>query len=224
MLNNLFLTLFFFYLVGLTWGYLAGLYTARHTGPSHFLQSCLQYIPFTTYVIPHTPKQTQIVRPMSHTPVDTQQIITRDTINSFWTTNTFNVSRTRSSPLRPPILYDPDGQPIDPVELGPTFNSPSMCIIISNEGTLCYSALGTFIDRHEAIFRFSAGPPQPQSDVGAGTSTRIINSQLKAMDFEDDIILQWKPGHWSNLAKDIAPACRLGGSIYTISPSTQWTA
>jgi hypothetical protein len=79
MLNEFFFTLFFFYLVGLTRGYLSGLYTARHTGPSHFLPSCLQYIPFTTYVIPHTPKQTQIVRPMSHTPVDTQLIITQET-------------------------------------------------------------------------------------------------------------------------------------------------
>jgi hypothetical protein len=43
--------------------------------------------------------------------------------------------------------------------------------------------------------------PQLQSDVGAGTSARIINNQLKAVDFEDDIILQWKPGHWFNLAK-----------------------
>jgi hypothetical protein len=41
-----------------------------------------------------------------------------------------------------------------------------------------------------------------QSDVGAGTSAKIINNQLKAVDFEDDIIVQWKPGHWSNLAKD----------------------
>jgi hypothetical protein len=39
------------------------------------------------------------------------------------------------------------------------------------------------------------------SDVGAGTSARIINNQLKAVDFEDDIILQWKPGHWSNFQK-----------------------
>jgi hypothetical protein len=31
------------------------------------------------YVIPHTPKQTQIVRPMCHTPVVTQQIITQET-------------------------------------------------------------------------------------------------------------------------------------------------
>jgi hypothetical protein len=102
------------------------------------------------------------------------------------------------------------------VELGSTFNSPSMCVIVSNTGTLCYSALGTFIDEHEAIFRLNAGPPQPQSDVGAGTSARIINNQLKAMDFEDDIILQWKPGHWSNLVKDTAPACRPGSGIYTI--------
>jgi hypothetical protein len=77
--DEFFFTLFFFYLVGLTWGYLAGLYTARHTGPSHFLPSCSQYIPFTTYVTPHTPEQTQIVKPMSHTPVDTQQIITQET-------------------------------------------------------------------------------------------------------------------------------------------------
>jgi hypothetical protein len=117
-----------------------------------------------------------------------------------------------------------DGQHIDSVELGPTFNSPSKCVIISNVGTLCYSALGTFIDGHEAIFRLNNGPSQPQSDVGAGTSARIINNQLKAVDFEDDIILQWKPGHWSNLAKDTAPACRMGVGIYTIPPSTQWTA
>jgi hypothetical protein len=60
------------------------------------------------------------------------------------------------------------------VELGPTFNSLSMCVIISNVGTLYYSALGTFINGHEAIFRLNTGPPQPQSDVGAGTSVRII--------------------------------------------------
>jgi hypothetical protein len=99
-----------------------------------------------------------------------------------------------------------------------------MCVIVSNAGTLHYSALGTFIDGHKAIFRLNAGPPQPQSDVGAGTSARIINNELKAVDFEDDIMLQWKPGHWSNLAKDTAPACRLRGGIYTIPPSTQWTA
>jgi hypothetical protein len=110
------------------------------------------------------------------------------------------------------------------VELGPTFNSSSTCAIIYNAGTLHYSALGTFIDGREAIFRLNAGPPQPQSDVGAGTSARIINNQLKAVDFEDDIILQWKPGHWSNLAKDTAPACRPGNGIYTIPPSTQWIA
>jgi hypothetical protein len=113
---------------------------------------------------------------------------------------------------------------MDPVELEPTFNSPATCVIISNVGTLCYSALGTFIDGHEAIFRLNAGPPQPQSDVGAGTGARIINNQLKAVDFEDDIMLQCKPGHWSNLAKDTAPACRPGGAIYTILPLTQWTA
>jgi hypothetical protein len=84
-------------------------------------------------------------------------------------------------------------------------------------------ALGTFIDGHEAIFRLNNGPPQHQSDVGAGTTARIINNQLKAVDFKDDI-LQWKPGHWFNLAKDTASACRLGGGIYTIPPSTQWTA
>jgi hypothetical protein len=60
--------------------------------------------------------------------------------------------------------------------------------------------------------------PHNPIDVGAGTSTKIINNQLKAVDFEDDIILQCKPGHWSNLAKDIASSCRLGGGIYTISP------
>jgi hypothetical protein len=79
MLNEFFFTLLFFYLVVLTWGHLAGLHTARHTGPSHFSPSCLQYTPFTTHVILHIPKQTQIVRPMSHTPVDTQQIITQET-------------------------------------------------------------------------------------------------------------------------------------------------
>jgi hypothetical protein len=104
------------------------------------------------------------------------------------------------------------------------FNSPSMCVIISNAGTLQYSALGIFINKHDAIFRLNAGPPQSQSDVGACTSARIINNQLKAVDFEDDILLQWKPGHWSNLAKDMASACRPGGGIYTIPPSTQWTA
>jgi hypothetical protein len=97
--------------------------------------------------------------------------------------NNFNISRNRRSPPRPPIICDPDGQPIDPVELGPAFNSPAMCVIISNEGTLCYSALGTFINRHKAIFRLNAGPPQPQSDVGAGTSARINNNQMKAVDF-----------------------------------------
>jgi hypothetical protein len=91
-------------------------------------------------------------------------------------------------------------------------------------GSLCYSALGTCIDRHKAIFRLNAGPPPPQSDVGESTRARIINNQLKAVDFEDDIILQWKPRHWSNLVKDTAPVCRLGGGIYTIPPSTQWTA
>jgi hypothetical protein len=90
-------------------------------------------------------------------------------------------------------------------------------------GTPCYSALGTFIKGHEAIFRLNAAPPQPQSVVGAGTRARIINNQLKAVDFKDDIILQWKPGHWSNLTKDTAPACRPGGGIYTIPPLTQWT-
>jgi hypothetical protein len=104
--------------------------------------------------------------------------------------NTFNVSRHRRNPLQPSIICDPDGQPIEPVELGPTFNSSSTCAIIYNAGTLHYSALGTFIDGREAIFRLNAGPPQPQSDVGAGTSARIINNQLKAVDFEDDIILQ----------------------------------
>jgi hypothetical protein len=88
------------------------------------------------------------------------------------------------------------------VELGPTFNSPSTRVIISNAGTLCYSALGTLIDGHKVTFILNAGPPQPQSDVGAGTCARIINNQLKAVDLEDDIILQWKPGHWFNLAKD----------------------
>jgi hypothetical protein len=72
MLSELLLTLFFFYLVGLTWGYVAGSYTTRHT-------SCLQYISFITCVIPHTPKQIQIVRPMPHTPVDIQLIITQET-------------------------------------------------------------------------------------------------------------------------------------------------
>jgi hypothetical protein len=62
-------------------------------------------------------------------------------------------------------MCDPDGQPIDPGELGHTFNLPSMCVIISNVGTLRYSAHGTFIDGHEAIFRLNTGPPQPQSDV-----------------------------------------------------------
>jgi hypothetical protein len=57
------------------------------------------------------------------------------------------------------------------------------------------------IDAHKAILKLNTGPPQPQSDVGAGTSARIINNQLKAVDFEDDIILQWKPGHWSNFQK-----------------------
>jgi hypothetical protein len=76
----------------------------------------------------------------------------------------------------------------------------------------------------EAIFRLNTGPPQPQSDVGAGSSARIINNQLKAVDFEDDIILQWKPGHWSNLSKDTAQACRPGDGIYTTPQSTQWTA
>jgi hypothetical protein len=47
------------------------------------------------------------------------------------------------------------------VELGPTFNSPSSCIIIPNVGTLCYSALGTFIDGHKTVFRLNTGPPQP---------------------------------------------------------------
>jgi hypothetical protein len=50
------------------------------------------------------------------------------------------------------------------------------------------------------------------------------HKQLKAVDFEDDIILQWKPRHWFNLAKDTASACRPGVGIYTIPPSTQWTA
>jgi beta-galactoside alpha-2,6-sialyltransferase (sialyltransferase 1) len=109
------------------------------------------------------------------------------------------------------------------VELGPTFNLPSTCIIISNAGTLRYSTLRTFIDGHEAIFRLNAGPPQTRSDVRAGTSVRIINKQLKAVDFEDDIILQWKPGRRSNLAKDTAPACRPGGGTDIIPPSTQWT-
>jgi hypothetical protein len=208
MLNDLF-TLFFFYIVRLTWGYLTGLYTTRHTGPSHFLPSCLQYIPFTTYVILHTPKQTQIVKPTPHTPVDTQQIITQETPSTpSGKLTTFNVSRTRRNPLRPPIICDLDGRRIDPVELGPTFNLSSMCVIISNAGTLCYSALGTFIDGHKAILRLNAGPPQPWSDVGAGNSARIIDNQLKAVDFEDDILLQWKPGCWSNLAKDTAPAYR----------------
>jgi hypothetical protein len=117
-------------------------------------------------------------------------------------------------------MCDPDGQPIDPVELGPTFNSSSTCAIFSSVGTLRYSALGTLMDRHEAVFRLNTGPPQPQSDVGAGTSVIIINNQLKAADFEDDIILRWKPGSWYNLTKDTAPACRLGGGIYTIPPST----
>jgi hypothetical protein len=52
-----------------------------------------------------------------------------------------------------------------------------------------HSALGTFIDKYEAIFRLNTGPPQLRSGVGAGTSERIINNQLKAVDFEDDIIL-----------------------------------
>jgi hypothetical protein len=69
------------------------------------------------------------------------------------------------------------------VELGPTFNSPAMCVIVSNAGTLRYSALGTFINGQETIFRLNAGPPQPQSDVGAGTSARINNNQMKAVDF-----------------------------------------
>jgi hypothetical protein len=50
-----------------------------------------------------------------------------------------------------PNLYSPLAeidfgikQPIDPVGLGPTFNSPSTCVIISNVGTLHYSALETF--------------------------------------------------------------------------------
>jgi hypothetical protein len=81
MLNDLFLTLFF-YLVGLTWGYLADLYTAGHIGPSHFVPSCLQYIPFITWVIPHITKQIQIVRPMPHTPVDKQPIITQETLST----------------------------------------------------------------------------------------------------------------------------------------------
>jgi hypothetical protein len=80
------------------------------------------------------------------------------------------------------------------------------------------------IDAHKAILKLNTGPPQPQSDVRAGTSARIINNQLKAVDFEDDIVLQWKPGHWSNLAKGITSAYRLGGGIYTIPPSTEWTA
>jgi hypothetical protein len=126
-------------------------------------------------------------------------------------------TKARRNPLRPPIICDPDGQPIDSVEPG-RFNSPSTCVIISNAGSLHYSTLGTLLDGHEAIFRLNAGPPQPQSDVGAGTSARIINNQLKAVDFEDDIILQWKPGHWSNLAKDTASACRLGGRHLYHSP------
>jgi hypothetical protein len=173
---------------------------------------------------PHTKTNTNSQAHVSHPCRYTANNHTRDTINSFWTTNTFNISRTRRNPLRPPIICDSDGQPIDPVELGPTFNQSLTCIIIYNAGILHYSALETFIDRHEAIFRLNAGPPQPQSDVGAGTSARIINSQLKAMDFKDDVILQWKPGHWSNLPKDTAPACRPGGGIYTIPPLTQWTA
>jgi hypothetical protein len=93
MLNNVFFTLFFFYLVRLTWGYLAGLYAERHTGTSHFLPSCLEHIPFITCVTPHTPKQKQIVRPMSHTPVDTQQIITQKTSSAPSGQLTFSTSQ-----------------------------------------------------------------------------------------------------------------------------------
>jgi hypothetical protein len=68
MLNDLFLTLFFFYLVGLTWGYLADSYITRHTRPI-----TLFTIMLTVYSIhylcnsPHT-KKIQIVRPIPHTP------------------------------------------------------------------------------------------------------------------------------------------------------------
>jgi hypothetical protein len=44
------------------------------------------------------------------------------------------------------------------------------------------------------------------------------------VDFEDDIILQWKPGHWFNLAKDTASACRLGVAFTPFPHPTQWTA
>jgi hypothetical protein len=97
-----------------------------------------------------------------------------------------------------------------------------MCVIISNPDTLRYSALGTFIDGHKVIFTLNAGLPQPQSDVGAGTSTRIINNQLKAVDFKDDIILWWKPGHWSNLAKGTASVCRLGVASIPFPHQHNW--
>jgi hypothetical protein len=109
--------------------------------PSHFLPSCLQYIPFITCVIPHTPKQIQVVRPMPHTPVGTQLIITQETLS------TPSGQRTPSKSQEPEeALSDHQSyvQPIDPVEIGPTFNSPAMCVIVSNAGTLHYSALGTF--------------------------------------------------------------------------------
>jgi hypothetical protein len=139
---------------------------------------------------------------MSHTHVDTQKTITQETPSI----PSGQLTPSTAQESEETLSNHPDGQPIDSVELGHTFKSPSMCVIISNACTLCYSALGTFIHRHKAIFTLYTGPPQPKSDVGAGTSARIINNQLKAVDFEDDIILQWQPGRWSNLAKDTASA------------------
>jgi hypothetical protein len=49
-----------------------------------------------------------------------------------------------------------------------------MCFIVSNTGTLHYSAVGTFIDKHEAIFRLNPGHTQPQSDVRASPTQKSL--------------------------------------------------